>query len=899
MVGSQGRALTRPGSVSADGRVSSSTSNTLVDPAQDFTGLEGKYVRIIEGAGAGDVLQITTVSGGTLTLDGTWSTNPDNSSLYEVFAPEADVISIRGTVSSATSNSLVDTTQDFTGLEGKYVRIIEGAGAGDVLQITTVSGDTLTLDGTWSTNPDNSSLYEVFETVGYSIELKRYDGLKIPILQMKVIDDERAAVEITESYGQAYTAELNGLSVSSATSFTATGDLSGLVEGTVVQTVNFVNPANNGLFKVTEIVGTTINVTNVDNSEAHLVVETPATGARLHVHDGTTQLREGVPGTETFDVSLTRAPTADVIVTLTADSQVNISYNGQSTDTTTREITLTFTPTDWATKTVDIEAVFDTLVEGFHFGNVTATVSSADIDLTIVAPTFVQEALPEGEVLPTSVDLPHKPVGEITVTFEIEPETYDHYEVVSNTVLFLNEANKPVEVDGKIQVDYSYIEPGYDGTPVRRVVAAITDDNAPGVLITESNGSTDVIEFDGSFLTDVDETILKENSVNGDFDASSTKHNAIGDFSQTITKNNVVSTGNVDNEYISVVADAGGAESVNLGNLFTAKYSDTNSTSATATASRTLTQAQLETLLGDSTTGTIFIRVTPNGEVDDFTGEDPPVNNSLAVTLSVDAAPLVYEFNLGKHFVPDGDATLSFDITADINDPNEYITIVAAGGATSFNLGDLFDGSYPSTDGGRSASETDSVTLSQAQLEALLADSTDGKIFITVTPSSAVGNFTPSSINNSLEVALSVDAAPLVYEFDLGPYFALVYEFDLGPYFVPNGDATLTFDITADINAANEYISVVADAGEAGSIDLGYLFNHGYATSDPATATATATITLTQEQLETLLSNGTEEDKGKFTLTVKPTGAVDNFTPALPNSLAITLEVQPDMTISA
>jgi hypothetical protein len=95
-----------------------------------------------------------------------------------------------------------------------------------VLQITTASGTTLTLDGTWSTTPDNSSLYEVFDTDGYAIELKRYDGLKIPILQMKVIDDERAAVEITESAGDAYTVDVNTLIVSSATSFAVTsGDL--------------------------------------------------------------------------------------------------------------------------------------------------------------------------------------------------------------------------------------------------------------------------------------------------------------------------------------------------------------------------------------------------------------------------------------------------------------------------------------------------------------------------------------------------------------------------------------------------------------------------------------------------------------------------------------------------
>jgi hypothetical protein len=704
-----------------------------------------------------------------------------------------------------------------------------------------------------------------------------------------------------------------------------------LTEGTVVQTANFGNAENNGLFKVTEVVGYTINVTNVDNTEAHLVAETPATGAVLHVHDGITQLREGVPGSETFDVSLTRAPTADVLVTLTADSQVNISYDGQSTDSATRTIQLTFTPTDWATKTVDIEAVFDNAVEGFHFGNVTATVQSTDYDQTIEAPTKVFDALPEGEVLPTSVDLPHKPIpGTVVVTFETEPDTFDHIEVVSNTVLFLNAANKPVEVDGQITVDYDYIEPGYGGTPgdpndsvpVRRIVAAITDDNAPGVLITESKGSTDVIEFDGSFLSDVDETISKENSVNGDFEETITKHNAIGDFEQTITKSNVVSAGNVlvyefdlgedfvpsgsatltfditadidlASENISVVADAGEAGSINLGNLFDVLYDPANSLSHTATASITLTQTQLETLLANGAAadrGKVTLTVTPSADVGDFTGAPDSLANSLAVTLSVDAAELVYEFDLGKYFVPSGDATLTFDITADINSASEYISVVAdAGEAGSIDLGNLFDQTYSGADA-QSHTATASITLTQAQLETLLANGTaanKGKITITVTPSAGVNNFTsaPASLDNSLAVTLSAAAAELVYEFDLGKYF------------VPSSDATLTFEITADINSASEYISVVADAGEAGSIDLGNLFDQTYSGADPQSHTATASITLTKAQLETLLSNGTEEDKGKFTLTIKPSAGVDNFTSApasLANSLAVSLAVEPD-----
>jgi hypothetical protein len=106
--------------------------------------------------------------------------------------------------------------------------------------------------------------------------------------------------------GDAYTAGLNGLSAASASSFAVTsGDLSGLSNGTVLQTANFGNTANNGLFKVTGVVGSTISVTALDGSAATLVAETPAatSGAvlRAEVDFDSLTLDVTIP---TFDLDL-------------------------------------------------------------------------------------------------------------------------------------------------------------------------------------------------------------------------------------------------------------------------------------------------------------------------------------------------------------------------------------------------------------------------------------------------------------------------------------------------------------------------------------------------------------------------------------------------------------------
>jgi len=71
-----------------------------------------------------------------------------------------------GTATAATAGTLTDSAKAWPPLRhvGRQVRITAGAGAGQVLAIRANDAVTLTLAGTWSTIPDTTSAYEIFET---------------------------------------------------------------------------------------------------------------------------------------------------------------------------------------------------------------------------------------------------------------------------------------------------------------------------------------------------------------------------------------------------------------------------------------------------------------------------------------------------------------------------------------------------------------------------------------------------------------------------------------------------------------------------------------------------------------------------------------------------------------
>lgn len=150
-------------SIWANGMATGGSTTTLVDASM---GVEkagwktnewaGYWVFIHSGTGSGQIRQIASNTSNTLT----WSsaaTAPNATSRYMIIGFDA------GTATSATSNTLVDSTKTWSvnRWSNYAVRILSGTGAGQVLPIVSNTSTTLTIVGTWETTPDNTSIFSI------------------------------------------------------------------------------------------------------------------------------------------------------------------------------------------------------------------------------------------------------------------------------------------------------------------------------------------------------------------------------------------------------------------------------------------------------------------------------------------------------------------------------------------------------------------------------------------------------------------------------------------------------------------------------------------------------------------------------------------------------------------
>ncbi|MDT8419498.1 MAG: calcium-binding protein, partial [Desulfuromonadales bacterium] len=88
-----------------------------------------------------------------------------------------------------------------------------------------------------------------------------------------------------------------------------------------------------------------------------------------------------------------------------------------------------------------------------------------------------------------------------------------HYLALGNTIMFVDDDGKPLPRNGSITVEYDYQVSGYHDADTDRVLVNLADNEAPGVIITESNGSTNVIETpdnDGVPWTDTYDVVLSK-----------------------------------------------------------------------------------------------------------------------------------------------------------------------------------------------------------------------------------------------------------------------------------------------------------------------------------------------------------------------------------------------------
>ncbi len=122
---------------------------------------------------------------------------------------------IRGGVGSASNTGAATSTLTATGafagrgdLAGLAVRITGGAGADQELTIVSNTDDTLTLKGVWTTLPDATSTWEI-------VGVGNYDRLAVNNTLARVVDDEAVDVVVTPPAG--------GVSVTEGTDTANTG----------------------------------------------------------------------------------------------------------------------------------------------------------------------------------------------------------------------------------------------------------------------------------------------------------------------------------------------------------------------------------------------------------------------------------------------------------------------------------------------------------------------------------------------------------------------------------------------------------------------------------------------------------------------------------------------------
>jgi uncharacterized protein (DUF1800 family) len=122
---------------------------------------------------------------------------------------------------------------------------------------------------------------------------------------------------------------------------------------------------------LTNIPSIPVEVTDNDSSAITVVENTTLTST-----NGSTANTEG--STDSFVLALTKAPTANVVVTITPDAQTEVNQPAPNSSIySTAPVTRTFTTANWSTaQSVNIRALNDTAVEPYHTGTVTIAVTS-------------------------------------------------------------------------------------------------------------------------------------------------------------------------------------------------------------------------------------------------------------------------------------------------------------------------------------------------------------------------------------------------------------------------------------------------------------------------------------------------------------------------------------------
>ncbi len=278
---------------------------------------------------------------------------------------------------------------------------------------------------------------------------------------------------------------------------------------------------------------TAINISSPDLSDTKsigvAINDNDVKGATLTVPVGGVSTTEG-GASGSYSIRLNSEPSSAVAVTLSFSPQIQI--NGANAP-----VVFTFTPANWNTaQTAAVAAVDDDALEGAHSATIShafsggdyAGVSVADLSAAITDNDSAGIALSEsgggtaagedGSVDAYTLRLASAPAGAVTISVAFDPAQVrlngpsgpsgavspyaftiaaaDWNTASTVSVSAVNDSD--VEGAHTTSLIHTASGGGYNAAPAVTLTAALTDNDSAGLIISQSDGSTDVTEASGS-----------------------------------------------------------------------------------------------------------------------------------------------------------------------------------------------------------------------------------------------------------------------------------------------------------------------------------------------------------------------------------------------------------------
>lgn len=294
---------------------------------------------------------------------------------------------------------------------------------------------------------------------------------------------------------------------------TAVDDLA--QEGPHTSTITHTAASADSFYNAIAIASVTANVTDND-----------VPGVTVTQSGGSTAVSETGPTSDTYTINLESLPTANVTITVTPNAQLSVGAGAGVA------INLVFTTGNWATpQTVTVTAVDDAVAEGAHTGTITHTAASSDTDYNGFAIANVVANITDNDTAniivtqsggstsvnefgPTSdtytIVLQSQPTADVTIA--VDPDTQTDIGAGAGTPINLvftsgnwNSARTVTvtAVDDGVQEGphtstithtAASSDTTYNGFVISNIVVNVTDDDLPGVAISQSGGTTNIAE---------------------------------------------------------------------------------------------------------------------------------------------------------------------------------------------------------------------------------------------------------------------------------------------------------------------------------------------------------------------------------------------------------------------